>query len=700
MIIRLDIGPEMPQRPEDLPEVSQHILSVKSVDDVKREAARQDATLDMKAEIKGKSGHPGRISIIGELPASKQGLGRLPMIASALLMIFFLNFGQLVFLGKDQGGEALALATEAFTSLKDASQSVISGGEGADLLLFQEASELFTEAEQKGKFLLKHQSEWLPEPKQVQSLRNLLDAGRLMADVGQHIGMARLAFSEIPDDGSLTDFIRKTSESDLEPAAHKLHEINELLDQVDLSGTDYLQEFLSFREKLSTLSSMMDTWLQAKDPVLTLLGDRYPQRYLVLLMNNDEMRPGGGFIGSYLLVDINDGRLENFTFHDIYELDNLFYDEIEVPIHELRPLTKYWRMRDSNIYPDFPSTAKQAAWFLEAEGGPGVDGVVAVNLSTAQSLLEEIGSLHIDSLNKDITAETLPAVLSTLIEAKTYGKQSPKEVLRELIDAFVDSADTMNERTALAMKLFEEAQKKQVMVYHKDPRVQSLIEDFELDGSLPKLSEVEGDFFMPIFTNIGANNTDRYMNTNIRHNTHVFDDGTIVDSVTIERSHTFTDATLAWLKKTTADFGFSQWNSDLEGLLGAEANRTGIRLYIPEGSILMDTQGILRDEVQLYYDKTQDLSYYYVDQTVAPGQSESFTIMYGLPWTFRGKFKEHDFHLYKQPGLKSVRFEKTVDAPDSMLLSSIPLASENREDIDFTLAGPLHNDVAVKLLYR
>ncbi len=724
MTINLNIGPERERREQVAP-ASRHILNMKDVDEGKRAAARREPVASLKEEIRSEEKDTGRICIVGELPRSKQGLGRAPMILAALMIVFLLSASQVVFLGKKKGGEALALASEALVSLQSASQSIISGEEGADMLLFTEAELLFQEAEAKGSFLLGYDSPWIIEPSQVTSLRNVLDAGELMAEIGQHISSAKSSFMDIPDEGSLTEFINSVSTNDLEPATDKMGQILTLMDEVDLSGTGYEMKFYDYREKLQTLKGMFDLWVDSKDAVLAALGDRYPQHYLVLLMNNDEMRLGGGFIGSFAIVEINDGRLTDLVFHDVYEFDNRYNEHVEVPVHELRSLTEEWRLRDSNISPDFAVSAQQAMHFLDLEGGPGVDGVIAVNLSAAQAMVEELGSLTLASLQKPLTAETFPAVLSTLIEAKTFGSFSPKTVLKELIDAFVAKATgapeggdvstdfpagdaTFSATTQLQMQLglriLDEAHKKQILFYHKNEDVQDLITSFDMDATIPDLTQLtneQTDFLLPAFTNIAGNKTDRYMETDIQHATQILEDGAIINSATITRTHTFNDASLAWLKQTAASYGFTAWNEGLEKILGNDTNKSGIRIYIPANSQILDVTGSAhRDDLQFYYDKFEDISYYYIDQTLQPGESQSFTVTYSLPWKFTGEFQEYNFTIFKQPGLKAIQYTKSVTAPSDIMLSSEPLATAESEETDYILSGSLKSDTSLTLLYR
>lgn len=694
MTVKLDIGPES-LGDDKLPEPSQHVLNIKAADGHKLVEAHKGVSLDLKEEIRHQKNSSGRICIVGESTRSKQGLGRMPMVAGAMLVILILNLIQLPLLGKSKGEEALAIAGEAFTSLQDAGTSVISGG--SDMTSFEEAQQLFKEAEEKSEFLLKYQSKWLPAPEQVQSLQNMLDSGYLMAEVGAHLTAVKTSFENLPSEGSLTDYLKQISVNDLEPAAEKVAKIEELISVVDMSSTPYQTKFIELKEKLGELSNLLSLWVESKDEVYTILGDRYPQKYLVLLMNNDEMRPGGGFIGSYLLIDLDEGRLTNMSFHDIYELDNLFYEQIEMPLHELKSLTSLWRMRDSNIFPDFPTSAKKAMWFLEHEGGPGVDGVLAVNLSAAQSMLRASGPIKVPSLSKEISEESFPTVMSTLVEAKVFGADSPKKILGELISEFTKVASNAEVKQNIAINAFAEANKKQILFYHKDINVQNLLASMGLDNSIPQLSTLTNDFFMPIFTNIGANKTDRYMTTDISHATKVMNDDSIVNTVSITRTHTFTRDTLAWMKNLMAGYNFTAWNKDIEGVLGNAPNHTGIRIYLPQNAQILETTGILRDEIQFFYDPYQDVSYYYVDQTVNPAESETFSITYSLPWEFGSSYDSYTAQIFKQPGLKQVTIKKTLETERREILSSNPVSQSNEA---FLYEGNFANDLDFNLLLK
>ena len=107
---------------------------------------------------------------------------------------------------------------------------------------------------------------------------------------------------------SLTDKLK----SSLKLFNQALDEVKIAQTKIKNAGSDFLPENIQSHVYTLTgqLNSLIKTLeeMQIRVPaILSLLGDRYPHRYLILLQNNAESRPTGGFIGSFLIVDINNG---------------------------------------------------------------------------------------------------------------------------------------------------------------------------------------------------------------------------------------------------------------------------------------------------------------------------------------------------------------------------------------------------------
>ena len=163
------------------------------------------------------------------------------------------------------------------------------------------------------------------------------------------------------------------------------------------------------KNDLEENKSMVDLGLKTMDLWPDFLGlDGKKRDYLVLLQNENELRPGGGFIGSYGILSFSGGKLVDFEVKDVYEADGQLQGHVEPP----QPIKDYlkeggWYMRDANWNADFTLAAKDIQWFFEKETGRKVDGVIGVNLSVARALLGAVGEVYVPDFKAKINKDNL-----------------------------------------------------------------------------------------------------------------------------------------------------------------------------------------------------------------------------------------------------------------------------------------------------
>lgn len=127
-------------------------------------------------------------------------------------------------------------------------------------------------------------------------------------------------------------------------------------------GFGYSDEVLV--EKIPEVKELMTKVRKGLSLVPDLVGLYRKQTYLVLLQNNMELRPTGGFIGSFALLTFNKGQLLDFEVRDVYSTDGQLKGHVEPPTELKEHLGEAgWYLRDSNWDPDFPTSAARAAWF-------------------------------------------------------------------------------------------------------------------------------------------------------------------------------------------------------------------------------------------------------------------------------------------------------------------------------------------------
>ena len=109
-------------------------------------------------------------------------------------------------------------------------------------------------------------------------------------------------------------------------------------------------------EDLKTLLTLADAFSDTHGETKT---------FLILFQNNMELRPGGGFIGSFGILKVKDGHAESLQVHDVINFDGRIPDTVPAPYPMKETLgVKSLKFRDSNYHPDFALNAKSTPNFF------------------------------------------------------------------------------------------------------------------------------------------------------------------------------------------------------------------------------------------------------------------------------------------------------------------------------------------------
>ena len=157
-----------------------------------------------------------------------------------------------------------------------------------------------------------------------------------------------------------------------------------------------------------------------------LLGVGQPAQYMLELLDSAELRPGGGFVGSYGFLTLDGARLKDVHFRDVTLLDEVIEREgklhIDVPAqYPWLTITEYgWGVRDSNLEPDFATDAKYAQDLYSREtqyghdklhlqiGGENPVGLIAITPYLIQSMLRVTGPITLPEYdNLQVNADNL-----------------------------------------------------------------------------------------------------------------------------------------------------------------------------------------------------------------------------------------------------------------------------------------------------
>ena len=273
-------------------------------------------------------------------------------------------------------------------------------------------------------------------------------------------------------------------------------------------------------------------------PQLLALNDK--RRYLIVFQNNFELRPTGGFIGSFALVTFEKGNLLDFHVEDVYTADGQLKGHVDPP----EPIAKYlgeggWYLRDANWDPHFPTTAQRLQWFLEKELHQTTDGVVALNLNAVQLFLEAVGPIQLPDYQETITAQNIFERAEYYAELQFFpGSTQKKDFLGSLANQLflqlenLSSAQLLQLASALEKALLQ----KDLLLYFNDPSLQNFVAHQGWAGSLRQLSSqpnVFSDYLFIVEANLGVNKANYFLDRQINHQVTFTDAGTLLETLTI-----------------------------------------------------------------------------------------------------------------------------------------------------------------------
>ncbi|EKD79568.1 MAG: hypothetical protein ACD_41C00034G0002 [uncultured bacterium] len=502
---------------------------------------------------------------------------------------------------------------------------------------------------------------WLPwVHKQFVVVDQLLLAGQYVGTAGQPLLDIVKQVNDVVGDQAVT--VNKIGKAEREALLKTIYESPETVLQAQ---ADLHEAVLALKElptagviaplrvvvdlvqtNLPTLEAGVDKGLPFLTVAPSIAGYPETKTYLFLLQNNTELRPTGGFIGTYGILKLKQGSIEEFKTDNIYNIDGPVKDSwTEIPP---APLQRYlsaskWFLRDVNWDPNFPATAERAIDFYlrELQSDQRIDGVIAVTPELIHDLLEVTGPIEIDGdeYNADNLTETLQYEVEIAFYNEGKNDSTRKEVIGKLAGELLDRVMNLPQSSwdKLAAVLITNLEEKHILVYSTETAVQQLVGKIGWDGSI---AQTTGDFLMVVDANLAAKKTDRVMTKNMEY--------------TVRREGADTIATLTLRYRN--DGVFDDFTTRY---------RSYLRVYVPTGSELLDSSGFLTTDRYLGGEPTTATTSQAadVDKTVwegfisvEPKSEETITLQYRLPQTVTDQIAAGTYELFweKQAGTDNV----------------------------------------------
>lgn len=419
----------------------------------------------------------------------------------------------------------------------------------------------------------------------------------------------------------------------------------------------------SHRARLERFREKIISWeerLKAVYDFRTTLNALYENesRVMVILQNQNEPRPTGGFMGSLVVFDFQKDRSIDWGFRDIYELDRQVDPDLFEPAPEwFHGLSSVISLRDANFWSDFPTSAEKILRFLRSTDEKTPDILVAVNLNVVRELLRLTGPVTLPKWDIEIDAENIDVVLQFLVEGKVLGRFNVKDPV-VLAANEIFSGKNIGRISAEELEGFDWESflaQENIQAWSKNRRFQRLFDEWGISGRVHVGNDTD-DFAQFDFVSVGANKSEKFLWTKVEHNSFVFQDGRIKNRVKIIRNHTLKPGELADLLHTNT------WSENLRNLLtedllwkiGAGQNRTYIRMRVPEDAKLL-SQNNPSGEIQ----KSQE--FFEIPMFVSPGERLEIDFEYETHLK-KGShnWRPYTFELFGSPGKEKSEFLKTI----------------------------------------
>lgn len=283
---------------------------------------------------------------------------------------------------------------------------------------------------------------------------------------------------------------------------------------------------------------------------------------LVFFQNTAEMRPGGGFIGSYADLTIKNGQLAGIDVRDIYDPDGQL-DLKVVPPQEIKTMTQDWGARDANWFFDFPTSAKTVVYFLEnskmySEKNVTFDGAIGLNLNVMKSVLGVIGPVPLEEYKVVIDDQNFFKEIQREVETgKDKIAGEPKRILKILAPIVLERMKVLSQSQLqdLVERIGKHFSYKDIMIYMKNQDMQYFMEMANVGGSVFRLpNNFWGSYLGVANANVAGGKTDVFMDERIEASIDVDTSGGTFTDLQVTRSHFGEDEKDPWWKATNKNF--------------------------------------------------------------------------------------------------------------------------------------------------
>jgi len=372
----------------------------------------------------------------------------------------------------------------------------------------------------------------------------------------------------------------------------------------------------------------------------------FSKNYVIILQNNYESRPGGGFITAYGNLDTLFGWPTNLSFHNSYEIDTDAYVTPPYPHEELLKNDWYegYTFRDANWEPNFPDATEDLIKFYQSKfPNRDVDGIFVVNFTMIEDLVDRLGGIELNG-NKYTKDTLFSAVTHTVNDIDRHDEEAlaaRKDILSDLASVLIAKAKWHPYKTKSVV--INALNNKDFYMWFESGLQKKVVKKGWANAfALPEAS----DFLAVNIANLGSKKADRYIQKEVHHYV----------NITKELPEITTEIVIRYpgFKNNFAD----DYKGYLQMVIPAEAKLV---------ETLLDSQIYEKEEFKLIGEKI----------ILPAGSKTTLAYTYTLPRALLNT-DEYKLRLIKQSGDEKYYWITVETAPDRLMASENFDVKENR----------------------
>jgi hypothetical protein len=464
---------------------------------------------------------------------------------------------------------------------------------------------------------------------------------------------------------------------------------------------------------IDLLIPVMKDGLSVAEELPRLMGatSEGPKTYLLLVENEDELRPTGGLVTAAGTLLMQNGRISALTFENEDQTVDPLVDWSKPYPAAPWQLQQFMNsqvllLRDTSWFTNYPTAALYAETLFSYVKGYSVNGEIAFDQQFLVEILQATGPIQVEGVSYPIDAGNVVAYMRSAKTPTAADLASPdwnnKLFIKLIADALIVkiSSGTVPPESLLSV-LVQGLNQHHLLLKLDSPSMTSLLADHHWDGAV---RPEKGDFLMAVDTNVGFNKTNAVVTANMVYDVDLTKLSAPVGSLTVVHNN------------NAAGIICKQW--DKIRLPGEEyypitdCYWNYMRIYTPSGTKLLDATPqfvpanwmLIKQDVPARVDTLDEgiagVQAFGTLQVVPGGETLNTTFRFALPPNIVQSGIDQSVYqllVQKQPGTLAEPLTIRLHLPNDASIKSVPVGAvvqdqniffqtDLRTDVEFDVA--------------